>query len=298
MVKLTDPAGDLPWRFTMPATAPIPPNPADPEAVLGIADGHSTNYGRFLVATGPYMFEGTENLDFSVPAEDQEPVSGYVPGRSIVLVRNPSYDPATDGLRPAYPDRIETTIGGDTPTCTTRSRPARSTTSSMRAPACERPAGVQHQPRQAAVPAHVSAERGNYYISMNLGVPPFDDIHVRKALNWVFDKAGSIQLVRRCADRVRRRAHLPRRTHQQRAEGLRPVRDGGRSRRPGESQGRDGAVQVRHAMATASATTRSVDNVIALGVQQDPGPKTDGAVHAEPQGHRDRRSTRRLSTAP
>ena len=34
----------------------------------------------------------------------------------------------------------------------------------------------------------------NYYISMNLGVPPFDDIHVRKALNYVFDKAGSIQL--------------------------------------------------------------------------------------------------------
>src|SRR6185312_12490183 len=51
--------------------------------------------------------------DFSVAAKDQEPVSGYVPSRSIVLVRNPSYDPATDGLRPAYPDRIEATIGGD-----------------------------------------------------------------------------------------------------------------------------------------------------------------------------------------
>ena len=84
-----------------------PSEPSDPDAVLGVAEGHTTNYGRVLVSSGPYMFEGSENLDFSVPAKDQEPVSGYVPGRSIVLVRNPSYDPATDGLRPAYPDRIE-----------------------------------------------------------------------------------------------------------------------------------------------------------------------------------------------
>ncbi len=42
IVKITDPAGDLPWRFTMPATAPIPPNPADPEARLGVADGHTS----------------------------------------------------------------------------------------------------------------------------------------------------------------------------------------------------------------------------------------------------------------
>ena len=67
MVTLTEPAGDLPWRFAMPATAPIPPN--GDAAVLGAAEGHTTDYGRFLVATGPYMFEGTEDLDFSVPAE-------------------------------------------------------------------------------------------------------------------------------------------------------------------------------------------------------------------------------------
>ena len=112
-MKLTEPTGDLPWRMAMPATAPIPPNPADPAARLGVAEGHTTNYGRFLVGTGPYMFEGSENLDFSGPAKDQQTVAGYVPGRSIVLVRNPSYDASTDTLRPAYPDRIEVTIGGD-----------------------------------------------------------------------------------------------------------------------------------------------------------------------------------------
>ena len=29
---------------------------------------------------------------------------------------------------------------------------------------------------------------------MNLGVPPFDDVHVRKALNYAYDKAGGSQL--------------------------------------------------------------------------------------------------------
>ena len=59
------------------------------------------------------MFEGTDLLDFSLPPDDQEPVSGYDVGRSIVLVRNPSYDPDTDDLREGYVDRIEVTIGGD-----------------------------------------------------------------------------------------------------------------------------------------------------------------------------------------
>ena len=32
------------------------------------------------------------------------------------------------------------------------------------------------------------------YVSFNLAVPPFDDIHVRKAVNWAFDKEGFRQL--------------------------------------------------------------------------------------------------------
>ena len=35
---------------------------------------------------------------------------------------------------------------------------------------------------------------GVYYVSFNLAMPPFDDIHVRKAFNWIFDKEGFRQL--------------------------------------------------------------------------------------------------------
>ena len=109
---MTEPTGDLGWRFAMMATTPIPPNG---DAPLGAAEGHTKDYGRYLVSTGPYMFEGSENMDFSVPADKQEPVAGYTPGRSLVMVRNPSWSAETDDLRPAYADEITIEIGGAVP---------------------------------------------------------------------------------------------------------------------------------------------------------------------------------------
>src|SRR5688500_11144181 len=110
-ITTTTPIGDIGYRFAMGAAAPIPPDEEGER--MGVAEGHDRNYGRFLVASGPYMFEGSETMDFSAPPKDQTEAPGYVPGRQIVLVRNPSYDPATDGLRDAFPDRIEVRIGGD-----------------------------------------------------------------------------------------------------------------------------------------------------------------------------------------
>ena len=109
VVHLTHPAGDLADLFAMPATAPIPPVPRSSR--FGVAEGVD-GYGRFLVASGPYMIEGSEDLDLSVPPEDRAPISGYVPGRSLTLVRNPSWERESDALRPAYVDRIEVTIVG------------------------------------------------------------------------------------------------------------------------------------------------------------------------------------------
>jgi peptide/nickel transport system substrate-binding protein len=104
IVHLTHPAGHLANLFAMPATAPIPPNPFEPSSRLGVARGLD-GYGRFLVASGPYMIEGSEDLDLSVAAKDRLPISGYVPGHSLTLVRNPSWRNETDELRPAYVDR-------------------------------------------------------------------------------------------------------------------------------------------------------------------------------------------------
>jgi peptide/nickel transport system substrate-binding protein len=186
IVTLTSPQGYLPYLFAMAATAPIPPNG---DAPLGAADGHTKDYGRFLVATGPYMFLGSENLDFSLPADEQTPVAGYEPGQSIQLVRNPSYDPATDGLRPAYPDAITVSIGGDNNDLYNKVQAGEldAVVDGIVPPPVLRTYSTDPTLQPLL---HINPSDAVRYISFNLAAPPFDDVHVRKAFNLALDKAG------------------------------------------------------------------------------------------------------------
>ena len=272
VVKITEQAGDFPWRFALPATAPIPPNPDDPDARLGVAEGHTTNYGRFLVGTGPYMFEGSEELDFSVPAKDQETVAGYVPGRQIVLVRNPSWDPATDDLHPAYPDRIEATIGGD---------PA-DLFNKVATGEVDYVADVAFPPANVLAEYSTNPDKQPYlhtyqqnavtYISINLGVPPFDDIHVRKAMNYAYDKAGGRQLAGGALTGTNAGHIFP--------DGL--LNNQLKDYDPYATDGDHGDLEKAKAEMALSKYDSDgdgvcddpvCDDVIALGVQQDPGPR-------------------------
>jgi peptide/nickel transport system substrate-binding protein len=193
VVRTTQPTGDLPYRMAMPAAAPIPPNPNDPDARFGIAEGHDDNFGRFQVGTGPYMFEGTDLLDFTVPAEDQEPVSGYDVGRSIVFVRNPSYDPETDDLREGYVDRIEITIGGETNDLALQVEAGELDMVFDGVPPAQQVQAFSTDP-ELQDQIHSDPSDGVRYLEMNLASPPFDDVHVRKALNLALDKEGFRQL--------------------------------------------------------------------------------------------------------
>jgi peptide/nickel transport system substrate-binding protein len=186
VVTLTEPAGYLPYLFSMHATAPIPPNG---DAPLGAAEGHTRDYGRFLVATGPYQFLGSENLDFSVPADEQTPVAGYVPGRSVQLVRNPNYDPATDGLRPAYPDGFNISIGGDNNDLYNKVQAGEldGVVDGIVPPPVLR--AYSTDPTLQPL-LHINPSDASRYISFNLAEPPFDDVHIRKAFNLALDKAG------------------------------------------------------------------------------------------------------------
>ncbi len=194
-IRLVRPAGDLPARFALPDTAPIPPSPADAAAPLGVATGHDDDYGRFMVATGPYMVEGSGLIDFALPAEEQVPAAGYAPAKSLTLVRNPSWDPATDDLRPAYVDRIEIEIGGTLEEASDRldkgeidfvfnaGSPPQSPVDQIERFSADQGLGRVYSHSRDII----------RYIEMNLALPPFDDIHVRKAMNLAIDKAGLIQ---------------------------------------------------------------------------------------------------------
>jgi peptide/nickel transport system substrate-binding protein len=197
VVRLERVTGDLAYRFAMPATAPIPE-----EAV----DGHDEDYGRVVVASGPYMIEGSEELDFSVSPDEQEPAGGFVPAvltedgavqepGSLLLVRNPSWDPNTDRLRAAYADQIEVTIGGlEEEEIARRVDTAQVDFAFARSAPFDQVARYQDDP---ALEGRVFLHSDNafYSATMNLAVPPFDDVHVRRAVALAIDRAALVELL-------------------------------------------------------------------------------------------------------
>jgi peptide/nickel transport system substrate-binding protein len=81
-ITLIQPAGDFLSILTLAFFAPVPGEYADNYAV-------GDNYSGHVVGSGPYT------------------PTTYIPGKTVVLVRNPKWDPATDPLRKAWVDRIQ-----------------------------------------------------------------------------------------------------------------------------------------------------------------------------------------------
>jgi len=195
VVRLSHPTADLPDRFALSESAPIPPSPVDAGAPYGVATGHDAGYGRFLASSGPYMIEGSPNLDYAKPSAQQAPVSGFHPGRTLVLVRNPSWRPELDHLRPAYLGRMEFSMGmsddeaaslldsGQVDLILHGSPPPQVMPWLVEKYAADRRLGE----------VHVNQRDYQRAIEMNLAMPPFDDVHVRKAVNYILDKRALIE---------------------------------------------------------------------------------------------------------
>lgn len=192
--------------FAMAFTAPIPPSPDDPSAPFGTATGHpfasdfdggppdKVGYGPFLVSSGPYMLEGAPDLDLNVPPRQQRPTSSFSPGwwfddpGSIVLVRNPSWEAATDANRPALADRIEISI-------MPADNPYRSVeTGNIDLVMGENPPPpvLRRYQSSGTLRGRIALTTGNFsrFVTMNAAQPPFDDVHVRRAIALVLDRAS------------------------------------------------------------------------------------------------------------
>jgi peptide/nickel transport system substrate-binding protein len=184
VVHLAEPVGDLAERFSYAYTAPIPPG----------ADVRNKELGRIPVSSGPYMLAGAESFDFSRAPTRQRLPSGYVFNRRITLVRNPAWH--NDPLRAAYVDRIVLTFEGTAPekAAAKVDQGRLDVALGQLVPTLEQRERYRSDPElEKRLFAHV----GNTvrYINLNVAVPPLDDVHVRKAINFAIDK----QALRRAA---------------------------------------------------------------------------------------------------
>jgi len=183
---LTKPTGDFLYRVSMPATGPIP------EEVAKCFDGKPGAYGRDLVSTGPYMIEGADAVSAS-SCSALKPMSGFDGQSRMMLVRNPAYDPKTDSgeAREALPDRFEFTVNANADDILNRVEAGNLDDEISSIPSTVLRRYVTSPDLKDKL--HQNSGDRTWYLTMNLTQPPFDDVHVRRAMNWVMDKAALVQ---------------------------------------------------------------------------------------------------------
>ena len=180
-ITLEKPLGAFPYLVAMPATAPLPEE---------LVKAHPKDIGQFLVSSGPYQWEGMEGLDLT----GKTPPEGMDIGKSYVLVRNPSWDQSTDDLRPAYLDRIEIQVGGEVQDLLDKvDAGALDICQTCLGTATTLQAYHADPAKEDLIKVYPSD--GITYTGLNVFQPPMDDIHVRKAVNWVIDRAALLRLI-------------------------------------------------------------------------------------------------------
>ena len=164
-IDLTEPTAAVVGAATvLPASAPVPKEYAEK-----FDKKSPSEYGEHQVATGPYMLKNDSSGKVSGV--------GWIPERSITLVRNKNWDPKSD-FRPAYADQIDIREGND-PVAGSRKilRGNGMVTGDMTVPGEVVKEGSQRYKDQLELPP----SGGFRYVSLNSTKPPFDDINVRKA---------------------------------------------------------------------------------------------------------------------
>jgi len=178
---LTTPTGDFNRRMSMPATAPIP------EEVAKCFEGKPGNYGRDVVSSGPYMIQGADRITAS-PCSAIKPMAGYdgANGTHIILVRNPNYDQSTDPYRKNYPAKFTFTVNSNADDIYSKVLAGQLDDEI----ASQQPKTIRQYSTDPNLKKRLLPNVGDrtWYLTLNMTQPPFDDIHIRKAMNWILDK--------------------------------------------------------------------------------------------------------------
>jgi peptide/nickel transport system substrate-binding protein len=176
---LSRPTGDFRLRLSMPAAGP------QPQEVSGCFT-QPNEYGRYVISSGPYMIAGSDKLNASScdTIKAAGGISGWDGTKTMDLVRNPDYNPATDtkAARENLPDEFTFTVNSNVDDIYARIGRG----DIEEEVAGETPSVLREYKESPQL--HTNDGDRTWYLTMNLTQAPFDDLHVRRAVNFVVNR--------------------------------------------------------------------------------------------------------------
>jgi peptide/nickel transport system substrate-binding protein len=158
------------WNYVMtlfgtsPVEARIDQNPTTGGA----------NYNTHVQATGPYE------------------IASYVPNKHIDLVRNPTYNPLTDGTRPALPNRIDIRTDFEAPTLD-RAIIANKEDLDIGGIGVQAATQATILKNPALMARSLDPLTGfTRYLAILSETPPFDNVYCRRAVEWATNKTAQL----------------------------------------------------------------------------------------------------------
>jgi YVTN family beta-propeller protein len=141
----------------------------------------------------PPIPSGTPNRDLGtrpVPSTGPYRIESYVPKRALTLVRNPYFRVRAPARPDGFPDEIVFRLGGPVNAGIRAVERGRMDVSGV---SLEHTEGIQLlEDFKARHPSrsHLHQEQATVLVFLNLTHPPFDDVRVRRAVNYAIDRAA------------------------------------------------------------------------------------------------------------
>ncbi|MFF6995937.1 ABC transporter substrate-binding protein [Streptomyces sp. NPDC008313] len=163
--SLRRPVAEFSYTVTLPTFSPVPE-----------AREKGVQYDLRPFSSGPYK------------------IDSYARGKKLVLVRNPHWDPATDSVRKAYPDRIVVQQGMKGGQIDDRIIASSGGDSSAVEWSDLQPASIAKVLPRPEIRKRLSAEQTGCtdMLALNTSRPPFDNLKLRQAMQYAVDKDAQV----------------------------------------------------------------------------------------------------------
>jgi peptide/nickel transport system substrate-binding protein len=156
---------------------------ADPEFLYKLAVPHAT----VLPKDSPATDAGTKPL----PTTGPYMVASYDPNRALKLVRNPNFTEWSRDAQPrGYPDEIDQNFGLSVEAEVTAVQNDQADWVFDPPPADR----LGEMGTLYAKRAHVSPLTAFWYLTLNMNLPPFNNLQARQAINWAVDRNALVRL--------------------------------------------------------------------------------------------------------